>query len=175
MPPCQTLLCATPLRRLRHRHFSVRDCAADVCSRRQTGSASDREPIRWLTVHAMLLMVLSLGIAGCSQPEPPPGLLAARGVVVGNKGELVSCGGMIEFRCTTNPEQRSIGALDDEGRFELSSRTGNAKHVGALEGVYQVTIFPSGAKFIEPIVLPKAVTITPQDLEFKFAIDTSSL
>ncbi len=175
MPPCRTLLRATPLRRLPHRHSRCPNSAASIDVWRQTCTASNRQPIGWLTVNTLLLVVLSLGIMGCSQPEPPSGLLAVRGVVVGKKGEVVSCGGVIEFCSPTNPEQRSIGSLDQEGRFELSTRTGKTKHAGALEGVYQVTIFPSGAKFIEPIAIPKPVTISPQSIEFKFAIDTSSL
>ena len=124
---------------------------------------------------AAWIVILCAGVAGCSETPPPPDLHPVSGVVVGLNGEAVTSGGTIEFCSPTDPDFRAVAGFDKSGRFELSSRDGNEKHLGARPGSYQVTVFPSGAKYIEPIELPKAVIIAPQDNELTIKIDASKL
>ena len=121
------------------------------------------------------LILWSASTAGCGDAPPPPNLHPVRGVVVGLNGETVTNQGVIEFRSQTDPELRAVASFDESGRFELSSREDGVKHMGARTGSYQVTVLPSGAKHIPPILLPNAVKIAPQENELTIKIDTSRL
>src|SRR5262245_31934929 len=92
-------------------------------------------------------------VAGCrgGAPEPPTDLHPVSGVVLLSGGQPLTSGGMIEFRSPQDSKVRSISTLDSAGRFTLSSRVGATSFPGALAGVYKVTVYPQGPRYIEPI------------------------
>ncbi|HTU16444.1 MAG TPA: hypothetical protein VMG10_00150 [Gemmataceae bacterium] len=111
---------------------------------------------RGTAVLALLLVV------GCQKAADLPLTHPARGKVVYADGRPLS-GGTIQFAPASSSSSVAVsGAIDNEGRFTLSTIKGSQKVAGAVEGQYQVSIIPpltDRRQPVVPITLPGAYTV----------------
>jgi hypothetical protein len=129
---------------------------------------------------AFAWLLLALVPTGCQRdPNQPelPGLHPAVGSV-NRSGQNVS-GGVVQF--TPDPDRPEFlinSEVGADGRFSLSTvRTTDSKgerHPGAPAGTYRVTYMPpvldQTTGFVEPITLPKTVSIEAQDNDLKIEL-----
>ena len=118
---------------------------------RMTHLAVVLAPLAWATV------------AGCSSPPPPPDLKPVGGIVRTADGELFTSGGLIEFRHTSDYKKRSTSAIDEQGRFSLSTADAQSRHDGAFAGQYQVNVYR--AVSFDQLVAAAPVTIPAEGID----------
>jgi hypothetical protein len=114
-------------------------------------SAGAEGPSIMLIVHragGLILLGLSFGIAvlaGCGgETDDGPPTVPVSGKVVFTKGGKVSyfadSSGAIEFESLDQPGVRAVGAITEDGSFNMGTRTEQGGKPGAIAGKHRVRI-----------------------------------
>ena len=124
-----------------------------------------------------LVIALGVIVSGCSRTGPkPPKTYPVKGKVLYEDGRPYGPG-MIEFRSKSQPFN-SVGEIQTDGSFTLSTLNDREKLGGAIEGDCTVALIPpqpadrANRKGSLPmmITLPETYAIKPQENDFAITL-----
>ena len=109
-----------------------------------------------------------LGVAGCGyRPDPLPQTSPVHGKVTNAANEPVT-GGMVTFEPESDPSVFTVGAIQGDGSYTLTTSRSGLKSPGAVVGANRVIVdlpFSPGQAPSPRCVLEKPVIVEPGENE----------
>jgi hypothetical protein len=116
---------------------------------------------------ALFLLSLSAVLLGCQRSTPPPVTHPVQGKVLLD-GQLLT-EGAVEFQALAEPSWTTLGDINTDGVFTLSTLHEGKRVPGAIAGEYRVTVLFASRDAKQkrsPLTLAKTYTVKAGDNAF---------